>query len=420
MAGHQDQLLVFPKSCPAGLRVDLSAIAEDPIFHDASFGERFQRAASAGRFRDQYLPEEWRDFLGLSPGVGPGVRLHFKAGCEPMEFTHFNRRSQGPEQEFLDAVVLKEYLESGVTFEYPAGQRAKIELHLFVVPKDQGSTFRVILDASYFNPLLEHIVLKYETLWRFLMGVEEDSWLWHIDQRAAFFQLLVEHGHRTFFGFNFTDAEGQTRHFGFNSLVMGCASSPALFQYWFRALLRDWLEENPDVNVLNFLDDLTGNCKVRDRANESAASLAVYLVERGASLQVKKCVLEACQRLVTLGFLIRTDLPVATLFVAPARVAKILALILVLWRLEIVSGREAAELGGMIMSCRIVLGDLTALRLRAVYAHALEAMILEDWDAAWAPSISFYRDLAFWAELLDLNKAPIGVPIHALQGNEAS
>ena len=292
----------------------------------------------------------------------------------------------------------------------------------------------MIIDVSSLGPYILNKRFRFEDFNAWLMNVQTDSYLFHLDLKKSYYLYEMDPRHVKYLGFNYITSEGKTRHMRMLALAMGLNPACEIFTSFDRLLTRNF-RENLGAHLYPFIDDLTGAAggeKAQERANILSREVAFRKAVIGQVLNIPKSTIEAVQDLESVGWRIKT-VPEVTLEAKPTRVEKMLLLVKALLdRMEflydtqgspigvklVATPVEAAEVGGLYQSN----GKVTpwiSMFLRALYIEAAKGAYgpcpeegdPPRWDLYGKTRNSFsleaIYELLFLESFSDLKKPPI-------------
>jgi hypothetical protein len=101
--------------------------------------------------------------------------------------------------------------------------------HIFVVPKKQKGSWRLIIDLSRLNRFLQVPHFKMETTRLVAAAILQGDWAVSLDLRDAYLHVPVHPDYQHYLQFYF---EG--RVYQFKAMPFGLASAPLIFQSYIR------------------------------------------------------------------------------------------------------------------------------------------------------------------------------------------
>ena len=208
--------------------------------------------------------------------------------------------------------------------------------HIFLRDKKDGSK-RPVFNLRQLNQWIEYSHFKMEGMIAVTETIMQGDWMIKIDLRDAYFCVAIAPEHRKFLRFRW---EGSL--FQFNSLPFGLASGPRLYTKLLKPVVS--FLRRLGFRLVIYLDDLI-------LMNQHAETLIMerntclwLLTHLGMLINWEKSILEPCQNLDYLGFVV--DSLRLTLSLPPEKVAKIKKACQNLLKKDTVVVRDLAKLIG--------------------------------------------------------------------------
>jgi hypothetical protein len=221
---------------------------------------------------------------------------------------------------------------------------------------------RFILDLRYVNEHLKPPKFKLDDLKVALQYVEKGGYMICFDINSGYFHLDVNVSFFSFLGFSWF-FKGKKRFFVFTVLPFGLSLGPFLFTKLLRPLISHWRQKG--IKCLIYIDD--GFVTAADLASTKQLSKTCKrdLEDLGFFLN-EKCVWDPVQELKFLGFQINLNdfsvsAPKEKIDGTVQAISKTLSGVKV-------SARQVSAVAGKIISMSIVLGNVTRLMTRFLYA----------------------------------------------------
>ena len=339
--------------------------------------------------------------------VDIGLRLPWRDGPPPRHRggPNYGCPPGSPQQAFLKAALLelvrfascREVSEAEVWVVCPLGVCEKPSSPGPSAP-DHLRKFRLIADHRFVNEFLMKLRMHLDGLGAFAPFLDPEDLLVTIDLSSAYYHVKIAPEDQKYMGFTYAG-----RFFVWTCLPFGLRTSPWAFTKLTRFCERH-IRRKFNLPLHGYLDDFT--LAIKPHRLQQDPDLVDKVVAEWRSfgwvLQPSKCELDPSTRREALGFLIDTHR--MQFFVKPKRVVKVKAhvsgLLAELRALRPVSARAVSRVVGLIISCRLALGDRALLFTRYLM-HDLRLVRDGQWDLEVVVCRQSFEHLAIWDARFD-------------------
>jgi hypothetical protein len=169
--------------------------------------------------------------------------------------------------------------------------------NIFYRPKPNNA-IRIILNLKPFNlEYIDTIHFKMETLHTAIAAMRKNCWFASIDLADAFYSIPVHEKDRKYLRFYFQNCKYQ-----FCALPMGLGSSPRVFSKVLKPVYAN-LRTKGHISTA-YIDDscLQGNTK--EQCLKNVFDTMAIFDSLGLTINIEKSVLEPCQKIIFLGFIL--------------------------------------------------------------------------------------------------------------------
>ena len=289
----------------------------------------------------------------------------------------------------LDA-MLQELADQGVIV--PCN-RPKFLAGVFLTPKQEPNSFRLIIDLSSLNKLVRKVKFKMENLQLALDQLDQGDWMAKIDLKNAYYSIPIASHHQPYLAFNW----GQ-HHWMFTRLCFGLSPAPRIFTKVLKPVVA-WLRSQ-GAKLVAYLDDFWIAHASRATCRDLTVKMMQRLSSLGFTISDTKSIIHPRQSIEFLGMTISS----VTMTVAlPSRKCdKLLHLIRAMLTPARTSGYLLSRLIGGLEAIR------PAFAMAPLYFRALQRwMMLQElhqngrYSTALAPlQEEQLQELRFWERIL--------------------
>ena len=166
---------------------------------------------------------------------------------------------------------------------------------LFVVPKKDGG-WHPIINLKQLNHFLDTTHFKMETILS-LRDILKNNYMIKVDLKDAYLTVSIHTSHRKYLRFSWNGSNYQ-----FKMLPFGLSIAPRTFMKIMRPVMAKLQEQG--LRLIIYLDDILLVANSPEKLRHHTRILIDHLQDLGFILNTKKCVLEPCQLIEFLGFLI--------------------------------------------------------------------------------------------------------------------
>lgn len=285
---------------------------------------------------------------------------------------------------------IQQLLEKGV-LEETAPTYGQYVSTIFLRKKKNGS-YRLILNLRGLNASIEYQHFKMESLTCAIQLMKKNCYMASIDLTDAYYTVPVALEHRKYLRFFW-----RNRLFQYTCLPNGLASAPRYFTKLLKPVYST-LRSQGYLNV-GYIDDsyLQGDSKTECRSN--ILTTLKLLESLGFLINHEKSVLQPCQKLAFLGFLL--DSVNMKVFLTAEKREKIILVCQQLLKKSVISIREVAHVIGLLVS------SLPAVQHGPLFYRSLEIdknVALQEnngnYDASMTLSSESVSDLNWWMTTL--------------------
>ena len=341
--------------------------------------------------------------------IDEGLRLPWANGPPPRHRggPNYGAPPGSPEFAFLGAAVLelirffscREVSEAEAVCVMPLGVVEKPSSPGPSAPASERK-FRLIADHRFVNGYLRKLKMHLDGLGAFAPFLEPDDLIVTIDLSSAYYHVPVAPEDQKYLAF-----EWQGRYFVWTCLPFGLSASPWAFTRLTRFCERH-IRSKFRLPLHGYLDDFT------IAISPARLALCPDLVDQivaewrsfGWVLQPSKCELVPSTRRESLGYLIDTRAHVMRFFVKEKRALKVKrhihAILGDLSSQRAVTARALSRVVGLIVSCRLALGDKAILFTRYLM-HDLRLVREGQWHLVVSVSARSVELLHMWSMHFD-------------------
>jgi len=212
--------------------------------------------------------------------------------------------------------------------------------NVFLTPKKDGS-FRMILNLKDLNDDISYHHFKMESFQTAVSLVQPSCWMGSVDFKDAFFSVRVDPESRKYLRFIWNG-----KLFQFNCLPQGLSSSPRIYSKIAKPLFASLRKRG--FHNSSFIDDAFLMGETRDKCQQNINNTVLASISAGYIVNVEKSVLEPCQTLEHLGFII--DSVQMTIFLTSRKASKIQQKCCELIQSDKVTIQFLAEIVGMMVA----------------------------------------------------------------------
>lgn len=258
---------------------------------------------------------------------------------------------------------------------------------------ENGSKLRMVLDCSLLNEYILRYRFKLENVSSILPYLNQGSFMVKLDLKQGYYHVPMSLNSQKYLGFGWIFNE-KTRFFCFSQMPFGLSSAPHIFTKILRPFLLRWRRSGFQVSV--YLDDFFAAANDFILLKQQIFCIVKDLTEAGFIINVEKSSIEPVQEMEYLGFLFNTIS--YNVSIPQNKFEKILCkLDKCIGFFPEFSARTILSLAGVLVSNRLVFGDLVLLRTRSFYQFV---GICADWDSLFMANSYLLKDLQFWKENL--------------------
>ena len=169
----------------------------------------------------------------------------------------------------------------------------------------ESSKLRLVLDLRHVNQYVTPNKFKYENLKTFSELFEQGDYFITFDLKNGYHHIQIHREHRKYLGFEWTFANGETRHYQFLVLPFGLNSAGYLFTKVLRPLVKKWRSEG--IKAILFVDDGIAGKNGHTQTSKAKQIVVYDLRSAGFLINYEKSDLEPSPRGCWLGMDIDTE-----------------------------------------------------------------------------------------------------------------
>ena len=269
---------------------------------------------------------------------------------------------------------------------------------------------RLILDLRYVNAHVWKEHVKFEDF-KVLKGfIHKDCHMFNFDFKSGYHHVEIFEEHWEFLGFAWS-FKGKKRFFCFVVLPFGLCSAGRIFTKVCRVLVKHWRRNG--IKIVIYIDDGIGTAKSLQKCEWAAKFVKLSIEKSGFIINAEKSNWVPSQRTKWLG--LEIDSHSYTIKITQKRVDKVLAKVDSLLTKRRSSARELSSIAGAIISQEVVMGAITGLFTRDMYACIAKE---ETWDRKFPLTTEVINELVFWKEnIVTLNLKEMGSKAPPLNGS---
>ena len=260
----------------------------------------------------------------------------------------------------------------------------------------ESSKLRLVLDLRHVNQYVTPNKFKYKNLKTFAELFEQGDYFITFDLKNGYHHIQIHREHRKYLGFEWTFANGETRHYQFLVLPFGLNSAGYLFTKVLRPLVKKWRGEG--IKAILFVDDGIAGKNGHTQTSKAKQIVVYDLRSAGFLINYEKSDLEPSPRGCWLGMDIDTE---KMRFAVPRqKIEKLLSAINVIVnsRPMLCSAKQLSSIAGQISAMGIAIGPTTRLMTRSMYETMARAT---SWHGQREISNGTLRELLFWLDNID-------------------
>ena len=273
---------------------------------------------------------------------------------------------------------------------------------IFVREKKHGSAYRMILDLSKLNDVVQYRHFKMDTLKSAINMMTPNCYMASIDIASAYYHVPIAQQHKKLLKF-----EWEGKLYQFVALPNGLCSGPRVYTKLMKpcySMLR-----NEGYCSTSYIDDNYLQGVDKNECIQNVIETAKLLLKLGFVIHPEKSQFEPSQKLVYLGFIL--DSQKMTVKVTPEKAAKIKQKCKLLHGKANPSIRQVAKvIGTLVSACQGVKhGPLYFRQLENEKIVALKNH-KGNFDAKMTISEKGRADLAWWITHIDESDKPVALP----------
>ena len=198
----------------------------------------------------------------------------------------------------LITVEIKKFLNKGIIEMVDnAPEAGEFISNIFYRPKPENK-IRIILNLKPFNEkFVDPIHFKMETLSSATAAMRKNCWFASIDLADAFYSIPVKTEDRKLLRFTF-----QGQKYQFCALVMGLGTSPRVFTKVLKPAYAT-LRAKGHVST-GYIDDSCLQAQTKEQCTDNVMDTITLFDNLGLTINIEKSVLQPCQKIIFLGFLL--------------------------------------------------------------------------------------------------------------------
>ena len=295
------------------------------------------------------------------------------------------------EQHAIDVEIGK-FLEKQI-IELTEAEPEQIVSPIFLTPKKEPGTFRVIFNLKHLNQSVTYRKFKMDTLESAIKLMKPGCYMTCVDLQDAYYSIPMSPLFRKYLKFAW-----RGRLYQFRALPMGLISSPRIFTKVLKPVFAT-LRSQYGHHCTGYIDDSFYTEDTDDHCQDSTLHAVELLTKLGFVVHPTKSSLIPTQELEFLGFLLNSIS--MTVCLTPKKISKLIAMCEKYSRLRAFTIREIASLIGTLV------GTFPGVELGPLYYRNLEY----DKDAALRSACGNYEhtmwlsadsrsDLQWWVAAL--------------------
>ena len=252
-------------------------------------------------------------------------------------------QKKAPEEPHLSPVLeacmaeeISKLVQKGAITQLARPHQQTFVSRIFLVPKKDGS-HRPIVDLRELNKFIRWEHFKMEGIHLVKDILQEGDWMVKLDLKDAYFSVLIHQEHRQYLQISWKGMIYQ-----FNCLPFGLSSAPRVFTKTMRPVIA-WLRQL-GCRIITYIDDNLIMASTEEQARCLAETAVALLEALGFVINRPKSILQPCQELQFLGFVINSKK--MTIRVPPEKLSKIQTRAKEVLKATSITGREIASLVG--------------------------------------------------------------------------
>ena len=342
--------------------------------------------------------------------VKNGYKIPFYETPEPAKFR--NNKSALNEREFVNKAI-SDLIEIGGAIEVKVPPTVVNPLTV----ASKNSKKRLVLDLRYVNAHVWKEHGKFEDFKIFRSYIEKGDYMFSFDLKSGYHHIDIFEEHWEYLGFSWVGEDGVRRFYVFVVLPFGLCTAGYIFTKVCRVLVKFWRKQG--IRIVLYIDDGIGASDSLMGCTRSSRVVRVTLARAGFVANSEKSLWEPAQILEWLGLEINTQ--EFKIKVRVKRVEKLLGSITKLKSAGRVTARQLSSIAGQIISTDLVLGPVTGLFTREMYAFIKGSPA---WDRKAGIPEAVADEFEFWSNnIAELNERYLheaSAPISAKVNSDAS
>ena len=266
--------------------------------------------------------------------------------------------------------ALSELLQSRCILEVPFIPKVTNPLSVSI---GKSGKKRLILDLRHVNFHVLKQKVKFED-WKVALDyMKKGNFMYNFDLKSGYHHVDIAPVCQTFLGFSWV-YQGKLRHFVFTVLPFGLSSAPYIFTKLLRPLVGHW--RGKGIPILVYLDDgLGSNSELSDCSNQ-ALTVKQDLKCSGLVINLTKSQFDPVQIIEWLGII--WNMVAGEILIPERRILDLeVTLSQTFGQLPFTTARKLARLTGKIISMSPVIGNISRLMTRNLYAIIISR---KNWD----------------------------------------
>ena len=256
-----------------------------------------QKPFIAGQLR--YCLHEWQQITSDSFVLQCVTNCIIEFDCEPshVRSTITNEHKFPPSQQQTIDKEIETFLHKGI-IELRASEPGEVISPIFVRPKKEPGTFRVIFNLKILNETVTYHKFKMYTIESAIRLMKQGFFMSSIDLKDAYYSVPIAPSYRKFLKFVWRD-----RFFQFTALPMGLTSSPRIFTKILKPVFAT-LRTQFGNSCLGYIDDSYYTEDTLPLCQEATLHAVELFSRLGFVIHPTKSVLHPTQSLEFLGFIL--------------------------------------------------------------------------------------------------------------------
>mgnify|MGYP001794107950 FL=1 len=283
-------------------------------------------------------------------------------------------------------------------------QECKFELGQFLSPiflvSKPDSTYRKILNLKRFNEFVTYEHFKMENLASLCDILSHGCYMTSIDLRKAYYSVSIRESDRKYLRFQWQD-----KLYEYTCLAMGLSSAPRIFTRLMKVLFTSFREQG--VQCVFYLDDSVIVHQSAESCLSNTSSAIDSLKAAGFHINYKKSVLQPCQRIKFLGFVVDS---VSMLILLPDdKVQKLRSMCSELLSAITITIERLSQVIGFIVSC-LPAFPYGKLHYRSLEIVKIEGLRTGNYFSLVSLTVSAKNDLSWWLHNASSSGKPVRAP----------